>query len=78
MIIIIIIIFTSVSISVITIIQEKQIKVIWAIRNPKDVAVSFYYHHKGVREHNYNGKFENYLPLFLKGQCKLFCFFKVH
>ena len=38
------------------------------LRNPKDVSVSFYYHHKGMKRTNYEGTFADHHQLFLKGQ----------
>lgn len=48
--------------------KEKKTKIVLALRNLKDLAVSFYHHHKGITFYDYNGKFEDYLPLLLKGE----------
>ena len=49
--------------------KQKNCKIIFIYRNLKDVAVSFYHHHKKlVQYYEYVGKWENYLPLFLNGK----------
>ncbi|KAL3871417.1 hypothetical protein ACJMK2_039416 [Sinanodonta woodiana] len=48
---------------------EKRCKIVLILRNPKDVAVSFYHHHIGlVNLYQYEGKWENYLSLFNNGK----------
>ncbi|KAL3871378.1 hypothetical protein ACJMK2_039383 [Sinanodonta woodiana] len=48
---------------------EKRCKIVLILRNPKDVAVSFYHHHSGiVAVYKYEGKWENYLSLFNNGK----------
>ncbi|KAL4227852.1 sulfotransferase 1 [Mactra antiquata] len=47
---------------------EKKLKVILLLRNPKDVVVSFYNHTKGIGMYEYDGKFENYLQMFVRGE----------
>ncbi|KAK3588695.1 hypothetical protein CHS0354_028905 [Potamilus streckersoni] len=47
---------------------EKKCKIVLILRDPRDVAVSLYYHCKGVLKHEYDGLFENFLPLFLEGK----------
>ncbi|KAK3601961.1 hypothetical protein CHS0354_030680 [Potamilus streckersoni] len=48
---------------------EKRCKIVLILRNPKDVAVSFYHHHSGiVNVYHYEGKWENYLSLFNNGK----------
>ncbi|KAK3607134.1 hypothetical protein CHS0354_036077, partial [Potamilus streckersoni] len=48
---------------------EKRCKIVLILRNPKDVAVSFYHHHSGiVTVYQYEGKWENYLSLFNNGK----------
>ena len=51
--------------------KEKKTKTVVVLRNPKDVAVSFYYHYKGLNVHKYDGKFSDFLPLFMEGKCML-------
>lgn len=48
--------------------KNRKCKIIHIIRNPKDVAVSFFHHHVGIVNYEYDGKWEAYLPRFLKGQ----------
>ncbi|KAH3882250.1 hypothetical protein DPMN_006184 [Dreissena polymorpha] len=43
-------------------------KCVFIARNPKDTAVSFYNHTKGIKGYEYNGKFENYLQMFMRGE----------
>lgn len=50
---------------------RRKCKIIYILRNPKDVAVSFYNHHSRIREYEYNGNWNVYLPRLIKGQGKL-------
>lgn len=50
--------------------KEKNTKIVLILRNPKDVAVSFYYHHLGMNIFEYEGKFADHLKLFMQGNCK--------
>ncbi|XP_071116099.1 sulfotransferase 1C2-like [Haliotis cracherodii] len=51
------------------VVLEKKCKIISLARNPKDVSVSFYHHHKNLpMYYQYEGTWENYLPLFLEGK----------
>ena len=43
-------------------------KYIYIARNPKDVAVSFYYHTKRHSEYNFTGDWDCYFELFIKGE----------
>lgn len=47
---------------------EMRCKIVYVVRNPKDVAVSLYNHVTGIDAYEYDGKWENFLPLFLKGK----------
>ncbi|KAL3857295.1 hypothetical protein ACJMK2_011980 [Sinanodonta woodiana] len=47
---------------------KRKCKIVYILRNPKDVAVSFYNHHFKLLEYEYSGKWENYFHRFLKGQ----------
>ncbi|XP_063801577.1 sulfotransferase 2B1-like [Pseudophryne corroboree] len=48
--------------------QKSKAKVIYIARNPKDVAVSFYYFHKMAKFLPDLGSFSEFLQLFLKGE----------
>lgn len=53
---------------------------VYVARNPKDVAVSFYYHHKLLRGVSYTGDLETFVKYFMKNMSnnssrrQLFCF----
>uniref|UniRef100_A0A0K2SY20 Sulfotransferase domain-containing protein n=2 Tax=Lepeophtheirus salmonis TaxID=72036 RepID=A0A0K2SY20_LEPSM len=46
----------------------KVAKVIYIMRNPKDVCVSYYNHEKILISHEYTGSFEEYAELFIQGK----------
>lgn len=47
----------------------KSPKMFYLTRNPKDIAVSLYHHHKKLWDYySYDGTFENYLHLFVEGK----------
>ncbi|KAL4224388.1 hypothetical protein ACF0H5_017840 [Mactra antiquata] len=46
---------------------KQNAKIVFVQRNPKDICVSFYNHHKKICEYAYDGKWENYVERFLKG-----------
>ncbi|KAL4224309.1 Sulfotransferase [Mactra antiquata] len=48
--------------------REKQIKTVLCVRNPKDTAVSYYNHMCGIKFYEYNGKWEDWLPVYLDGK----------
>ncbi|XP_053374864.1 sulfotransferase 1A1-like [Mercenaria mercenaria] len=48
--------------------RAKQIKTVLCIRNPKDIAVSYYNHAKGVKTYDYDGKWEDWLQVYLQGK----------
>ncbi|WAR01106.1 ST1A2-like protein [Mya arenaria] len=48
--------------------KRKRLKCIFVVRNPKDVAVSFYNHTVNLCMYDYKGKFENYLQMFMRGE----------
>ncbi|KAL3857300.1 hypothetical protein ACJMK2_011982 [Sinanodonta woodiana] len=47
---------------------KRKCKIVYILRNPKDVAVSFFNHHFKLLEYEYSGKWENYFHRFFKGQ----------
>lgn len=50
---------------------ERKRKIVFLLRNPKDVAVSFYNHSYNLTKiYNYNGEFKNYLNNFISGKSK--------
>jgi hypothetical protein len=50
--------------------RAKQIKTVLCLRNPKDTAVSYYNHMKGLNIYEYDGKWEDWLPVYMQGKCK--------
>ena len=61
---------------------NRKCKIILIMRNPKDVAVSFFHHHTGITQYEYEGTWEAYLPRFMQGLgefclfiCLFVCFF---
>lgn len=47
-------------------------KVIYLARNMKDVALSYYYHNKLIKLHDYNGDFERYWKYFKNDLGKIY------
>ncbi|XP_061172334.1 sulfotransferase 1B1-like [Saccostrea echinata] len=47
---------------------DKKCKILYIIRNPKDIAVSFYNHHRKLLEYEFDGAWEDYLKRFIKGK----------
>jgi len=45
-------------------------KVVYVARNPKDVIVSFYHHHRLIPLHDYHGDFEEFANYFLNDESK--------
>ncbi|XP_046548131.1 sulfotransferase 1C4-like [Haliotis rubra] len=50
--------------------REKKCRIIFVLRNPKDVVVSFFNHHKSFKNlyGEYNGSLKDYLPFYLAGK----------
>lgn len=48
--------------------KEMGCKILYVLRNPKDMAVSLYNHDVGIALYEYDGDWEHFLPLFLQGK----------
>lgn len=48
--------------------KRKQCKIVYILRNPRDVAVSFFNHHTRLLDYEYNGDWQQYLPRFIEGK----------
>ncbi|XP_060074359.1 sulfotransferase 1B1-like [Ylistrum balloti] len=46
---------------------KRKCKIVYAMRNPKDVAVSFFNHHSKILEYEFSGTWEHYVDRYLKG-----------
>ncbi|XP_060074342.1 sulfotransferase 1B1-like [Ylistrum balloti] len=46
---------------------KRKCKIVYIMRNPKDVAVSFFNHHSNIISYNFSGTWGNYVPRYLKG-----------
>ena len=51
-------------------IMRWLIQVVYVARNPKDVIVSFYHHHRLIPLHDYHGDFEEFANYFLNDESK--------
>lgn len=49
---------------------RRKCKLVYTIRNPKDVAVSYYHHHYNIFMYGYNGSWDSYLKRFIEGNGK--------
>ncbi|CAL1543904.1 unnamed protein product [Lymnaea stagnalis] len=47
---------------------EKRVKTVFFYRNPKDVAVSFFNHHRKFKDYDYKGNFNNYINRLIQGK----------
>ena len=50
--------------------RKRRCKIIYTVRNPKDVAVSFYHHHRNILTYEYEGTWDSYVDRFLTGNRK--------
>ncbi|PVD31594.1 hypothetical protein C0Q70_07009 [Pomacea canaliculata] len=47
---------------------RNKCKMVYILRNPKDLAVSYYHHLKAAKEFEYDGSFRGFLQLFIEGK----------
>jgi hypothetical protein len=47
------------------------VQVVYVARNPKDVIVSYYYHHKLIKLHGYTGTLDEFAEFFMNDEGKL-------
>ncbi|CAL4140788.1 unnamed protein product, partial [Meganyctiphanes norvegica] len=50
-----------------------KVKVIYVARNPKDVVVSYYHHHRMLKAHNYVGSFDDFVDYFVNDEFFVGC-----
>lgn len=43
-------------------------QVVYVARNPKDVIVSYYFHHKLIKSHGYTGNMEEFAKYFMNDE----------
>lgn len=55
--------------------HRQKCKIVYVLRNIKDVAVSFYNHHVRLLDYEYSGTWRSYLSRFLHGKGVLFTAF---
>ena len=48
----------------------KRCKIVYIHRNPKDIAVSYYNHHKKILMYEFDGPWDNYFQRFMQGNGK--------
>ena len=53
----------------------KRCKIVYILRNPKDIAVSYYNHHKKILMYEFDGPWDNYFQRFMQGNGKYFIWF---
>jgi hypothetical protein len=44
---------------------DRRCKILHVLRNPKDVAVSYYHHIRNMKDLKYSGSWSDFFPLFL-------------
>jgi len=59
-------------------VNGKKPKYFYVIRNPKDVAVSWYYHHKGFKVFEFDRSWDEFFEMFINDQGIFNLFSVVH
>ena len=49
-----------------------QVRILFPLRNPKSIAVSYFYHRKNLLQYEYDGSFNGFLPDFIDGMGKTY------
>uniref|UniRef100_A0A0B7BDQ2 Sulfotransferase domain-containing protein n=1 Tax=Arion vulgaris TaxID=1028688 RepID=A0A0B7BDQ2_9EUPU len=57
-------------------VKEKKVKIVLMVRNPKDVVVSFFHHHKHLKNfYGYDGDLNGYFEMFMEGRLEYGSYF---
>ena len=55
-------------------VREGKCKIVYLIRNPKDVMTSLYHYNNNMTQGTYKGSFSGYLRFFLQEECEIFIY----